>query len=58
VGFHLLGQSDITLSRTLKLELGAGYRSAKVDWEMEGADMGGDVDWSGFASRIGLAFYP
>jgi hypothetical protein len=58
VGFHLLGQSDITLSPALKLELGAGYRSAKVGWEMEGADTGEELDWGGFASRIGLAFYP
>jgi hypothetical protein len=58
VGFHLLAQADITLSRPLKLEAGAGYRAAKADWEMEGHDTGDEIDWSGFASRIGLAFYP
>ena len=58
VGIHVLGQGDITISPALKLEVGAGYRHAKVGWGIGGADTGGDLDWSGFFSRIGLTLYP
>jgi len=56
LGFHVMAGDDIRLSPQLRLEMAAGYRWAKVD---AGLPQGsGQIDWSGFASRLGLAWFP
>jgi hypothetical protein len=65
VGFHGLGVLDATLSPTVHAEVAAGYRYAKTGGveDETGASIqnfSGDdftLDWSGFMSRVGLAFY-
>ena len=62
-GFHGLGIAEIGISRSLKLDLGAGYRYAKTtDIEADSILRNEDgseakVDWSGFMSRAGLTIY-
>lgn len=63
-GFHGLAVLDATLSSTMHAEIGAGYRYAKTsDLTVDGVtaitSSGEDatLDWSGFMSRVGLAFY-
>jgi hypothetical protein len=58
LGFNVLGQAETALSKEIRLELGAGYRYAKADLKIEGSTTNAQLDWSGFSSRIGLAFYP
>jgi len=63
-GFHGLVVLDATLSPAMHAEIGAGYRYAKTsDLTVDGVTavtLSGEeasLDWSGFMSRVGLAFY-
>src|SRR5262245_25059300 len=58
VGLHLLGVGDIAFSPQFHLELAAGYRVAKATLSVDDVETNNDLDWSGFTSRVGLAFYP
>jgi hypothetical protein len=57
VGLHLLGVGEIAFSPKVHLELGAGYRVAKASLSVDDVETDADLDWSGFMSRVGLAFY-
>ena len=58
LGFHGGGTVDVALGSTARLEALAGYRYAKAsDVEIESFQTNGEIDWSGFMSRVGLAFY-
>lgn len=63
-GLHALGVGDIPLSKTVHVEMGAGYRYAKTtDITFDGGVLRNSdgskskVDWSGFTGRIGATFY-
>jgi hypothetical protein len=65
IGFQGFGVLDATLSPTVHAEVAAGYRYAKTGGvedetgasiqNFDGEDF--TLDWSGFMSRVGLAFY-
>src|SRR5437867_10223822 len=62
VGFHFAGTGEWTVSPGFAVTTMAGYRLAKITnaklkhGSVE-ADLGDDVDYSGFIGRVGLAFY-
>lgn len=58
IGFHGGGTVDLALGQVARLEALAGYRYAKAtEIEVGGVTSSDDIDWSGFMSRLGIAFY-
>ncbi|MGH7725703.1 MAG: hypothetical protein ACREOU_09760 [Candidatus Eiseniibacteriota bacterium] len=57
IGFHGLGELDVTLSERWHFDAAAGYRSAKGELEAEGESTGIDLDWSGIMTRVGVTFF-
>ena len=58
IGFHGGATLDVALGQVARLEGLAGYRYAKAtDIEVGGVGSSESIDWSGFMSRVGLAFY-
>jgi hypothetical protein len=56
-GFHVLGMAEFGVSPGFGITAAAGYRNAKItEFEVNGQTQNGDIDYSGFIGRIGLAF--
>jgi hypothetical protein len=48
---------DVVLNDSWHLDLALGYRSAEGDAELNGADSGSELDWSGVMTRAGLVVF-
>ncbi len=54
IGFHGLGELDVTLAERWHFDGAVGYRSAKGELEADGQGTGVGLDWSGIMTRIGV----
>jgi len=56
IGFHVRAEVDIAVSESMHLGATLGYRSVSGRFEVDGVGTRTDVDWSGFMSRVGIAY--
>ena len=57
VGFHVRADLDVRMSQKLHFDAALGYRGATGDLEVEGVEVGKNLDWSGAMTRVGLTFF-
>lgn len=58
LGFHFGATADVALARSARLEMLLGFRVAKtMALGMMDTDSGGEIDWTGLMTRVGLAYF-
>lgn len=57
LGFHGFIGLELAASRSVSIEGLVGYRYARLEPEINGVDLGADLDWSGVMGQVGLTVY-